>query len=792
MFKNYLKITLRNLLKNKVFVVVNILGMGTAIACCIVAYLNWDFNINFDQDQKKASSIYRIDVNRDYNQKEQLYGMTPLPLAEAVRENFGNVKAVVRFQNSWANFRIKDDVFSTGVALVEDKFFEVFNFNFIAGNPRDIVDKGKIFISDELAKKYFGDDEALGEIITHLGVDGPKDYIIGGIFKKMPLNSSFGGRDAYANFNNLFDLNKDLSKDDWSHWTTTFVLIENKSTIPIVEKQLQNYIEIQNKARLDFKINSYELEPFVGIAHRAANDEVYGHWLRSSMPPPAVVVPAIMAILILLIACFNFTNTSIAISSKRLKEIGLRKVMGGLRKQLVTQFMLENIFLCFLSLLVGLLIAVFLVPAYSNMWPFLELQLNFTDNVGFFVFLIILLLFTGLIAGSYPAFYISKYEPANILKGTLKLGGTNKLTNSLLTLQFSISLIAIILGFIFYQNAIYQEELDFGYNKEGAITIAFQNEDEFRAYENVINDDTRIKSIAASEHQINRSYRNDPVESEDKRFDADILHIGENYLESMGFTLLEGRTFRKNSETDYLESVLVSEKMVEVFGWEDPIGQKLIWMDTVPLYVIGVVKDAYLNGFWEPIEPLMLRYVPPKDYRFLTVKTDPSDLLALNETLESKWKEMFPDRIYTGGFMDDDMSQAATINENILKLFGFLGVIATLLSAIGLFSLMSLSILKRMKEIGVRKVLGASIGNLVGILNKNYIIILFIASLLGSAASYFLANALMGSIWEYHIDPNIVSFLISVALLFLISAVTVGFKVFRAASTNPVNTLRTE
>ncbi|MGK7391590.1 MAG: ABC transporter permease [Candidatus Cyclobacteriaceae bacterium M2_1C_046] len=791
MIKNYLKITFRNLLKNKVFVIVNILGMGTAIACCIVAYLNWDYNVNFDSDIEKASEIYRVDVYRDQGDEERLYGFSPLPLGDVLRENFG-IDQVVRFTSSGANFRIKDEVFNTGVSLVEEDFFKLFNFNFLSGNPDEIADKGKIFISDELAKKYYGSEDPVGKIMTALLNDGSKDYLIAGVYEKKPTNSSFGGRDAYANFQNLFDVNKDLKQDDWSAWTTTFIRLENPSAISGIEQQLLNYVDIQNKARLDFKINRYYIEPFEGMAIRASKNEMQGHWLQSSMPPPAVIVPAVMAILILLIACFNFTNTSIAISSKRLKEIGIRKVMGGLRQQLIIQFMLENIFLCFLSLIMGLIIAAFLIPAYSNLWPFLDLKYSLLGNVGFFIFLTILLLFIGLIAGSYPAFYISKYEPASILKGTLKLGGTNKLTSSLLTLQFSISLIAIILGIIFYQNAIYQEELDYGFSRDGTISVAFQNEDEVRSFQNLIDQDVRIKSIAASEHQINRSYRNDPLESESKKFDADILHIGENYLNTLNFTLLEGRSFRENSETDYLESALVSEELVRVFGWDDPIGKKLIWMDTVPLYVIGVIKDVYLSGTWAPVKPLMLRYTAPDNYRFITAKVAPSDILAVNEALEGHWRTLFPDRLYTGSIMDEDMSGSANVNNNILKLFGFLGVVATLLSAIGLFSLMSLSILRRMKEIGVRKVHGASTANLFGILNKNFVIILLIASVLGSILSYFMADKLMGSIWAYYVNPNIIAFGIAVLILFVIAGATVSLKVYRAASANPVNTLRSE
>ncbi|MEM9859650.1 MAG: FtsX-like permease family protein, partial [Bacteroidota bacterium] len=302
------------------------------------------------------------------------------------------------------------------------------------------------------------------------------------------MNSSFGGVQIITVIDNFFDL-QIASKEDadvrhennWSAWTTSFVKVEDPSRVKDIERRLtENYIEIQNNARLDFKLDKYTLEPFEGMAHIAADDQVWSHRLRSSMPPPSVFVPGIMAILILLIACFNFTNTSMAIASKRLKEIGLRKVMGGLRNQLIVQFLLENVVLCFLSLIAGVLFALFLVPAYSSLWPFLQISIDFSQNVQFYLFLFAVLLFTGLVAGSYPAFYISKFEPASILKGSSKLGGTGKVTNVLLTLQFSISLIAIILGAIFYDNAIYQKELDYGFNKSGSISLYFNDLNEYQ------------------------------------------------------------------------------------------------------------------------------------------------------------------------------------------------------------------------------------------------------------------------------------------------------------------------
>lgn len=772
--------------------------MGLAIACCIVGYLNYDFNVNFDSNQTDIQDVYRINSERVYQKRKQAYGITPMPLASAVKDNIGDVDAVMRYMPSGGNFKLGDELFNENFTYVDNTFFDFFYFNLIQGDKSALLNKSNILISKTIAEKYFPEGDPVGQTLTHFRDAGNRDYVVAGIFEDHPLNSSFSGVRIITVIDNFFDIQNEGSEEldyqsDWTKWSTTFIKVPNPDRIKEIESRLtDDYIEIQNQARLDFKLDKYVLDPFEGMGHRAADEIVWSHWLRSSMPPPAVFVPGIMGILILLIACFNFTNTSMAIASKRLKEIGLRKVMGGLRAQLVIQFLLENVVLCFLSLVAGVLFALFLVPAYSSMWPFLEISIDFAKDPGFYLFLIGLLVFTGLIAGSYPAFFISRFEPASILKGGTKLGGTSKVTSVLLTLQFSISLLAIILGAVFYENAVYQKEMDYGFNKNGAISLYFNELDEYQAYKNHIDGNTDIMMMAGSEYQIDRSYRNDPVINGSETYDVDILHIGDNFFETMDFKLIDGRGFRKDSKTDMDESVIVTEEMVKVFGWEKPIGQKITWMDTVSLYVVGVMQDAYIDGLWEPITPLMLRYVPEDDYQFLTVKTTKDNLVEMNEYLESSWKEVFPDKMYTGDYLDEEMGDAAIVNNNVLKMFGFLGTVAMFMSVIGLFSIVSLNVIKRMKEVGVRKVLGASIKHLMFILNKNFIIILMIAAVIGSVLSYLMANPFMDMIWTYHADPSITTFLFSITILLIASLTTISFKVYRAATASPTDTIRTE
>lgn len=792
MLRNFLKITLRSLLKNKTYVLINIFGMGIALASCVVAYLNYEYASGFDSDQLNVENVYRVNFVRDFQGRVRKHGYTPLPMGPAIKQNVPELEEMVRFHPRGGNIKIGEDVFRSNLTYVDENFFNVFTIPLKLGNNKDISDRSKIYISEEYAIKYFGDEDPIGQQITHVLDSGTREYVVAGVMAKRQSNSSFDWVDAVLHFDNYFATYPDIDENNWGAWSTVYLKLPDNSRVNAITGQLQEYIEPQNKAREDYKITQYYLDPFIGMAVRTEKEDI-GSFTRSGMPSAAATAPLIMAVMILLIACFNFTNTSIAISSRRLKEIALRKVMGGVRKQLVFQFLSENILLCLVALIVGLIMAEYLVPAYNQMWNFIDIELVYLDNIAFIAFLIVLIIFTGLIAGSYPAFYISKFEPANILKGTVKFGGAGFFPKLLLGSQYGISLLAIIMGIAFVQNAKYQEELDLGFDKEGVIYTRINDFSEFENYRNALAGNPEIEVIGGSEYQLYDFMRNDPIRYEDVEIETDILHVGDNYLEAMNIKVLEGRSFNLDSETDRNESILVSETFIKELGWADnPIGKRIVWADTVPLFVIGTIKDIYTNALWRPLDPMIIRYVPEEKYNFLTVKSSAINSLQVNKYMKEKWNEVFPNRLYTGRFIDENMREAALVNANIVKMFVFLGIVATILSATGLFTLVSLNIISRMKEIGIRKVLGASIANIAKNLNKQFFIILLVSAVIGAALGSWVGDELMGTIWAYHIGMNIPSVILSVILIFIISGFTVGFKVLAAARANPVDTLRTE
>jgi putative ABC transport system permease protein len=794
MFKSYFLITFRSMLKNKWFIIINVFGMGVAIACCIVGYFAYEYDTTFDGNHKNGKQIYRVSAIREFQNNLTRFGFVPMPLGNVVNQTIKDVDQSTRYYYSYSNFKRDNDLFSSNLSYVDPDFFKMFSFDFVSGNPADLKDNTSLFISELMATRLFGSpQEAYGKDITQVYGNELKELKVAGVFKEQPQNSSFYRKEgtAYLNFENHKDEFKDIKEDDWKKEVTVFAKISDPSRVSSVYQQLQPYIENNNKVREDFIIKEFVLNQFTGMA-RADRAEEVRSWTWDSPPISAIIGSIVMGVLILLIACFNLTNTAIAMSSRRLKEIGIRKVMGSMRRQLIAQFIGETTFVCFLGLILGLCFAEFLVDGWNYLWEYMHLTTHYLDSPSFLIFLICVLLFTGLLAGSYPAFYISKFEPVSILKGKLKFGGTNFFTRILLGLQFAISLIAIVSAIGFLQNANYQREYDLGFDARGSVIAWLKDRSEFDTYNNSLQGNAEIISVAGASSGIFSNRSHEPIKYESKQVEVDIISVGDNYLKTMDLKLTDGRDFIKDSETDQKESIIISQKLATMFGWEKPIGKEIIYKDSVKLYVVGVVKDVYTQGLWRELEPLMIRYILPEKYTQIVVSGRTGEVASINKSMESKWKEIFPNRLYNGRMFSMDLQEVDNVNNNIVKMFVFLGVIAMMLSATGLFTLVSLNIIKRMKEIGVRKVLGASIPNITRIINVEFAIILFVASLLGSYVSYKLIDALMGSIWKYYQAANVMTFVVSIFLLFFISGLTIGFKVYSAASTNPVNTLRDE
>ncbi|MBL0739806.1 ABC transporter permease [Chryseolinea lacunae] len=783
------------MMKNQVFIIINVLGMGIAISCCIVSYFAYEYDSTFDASHENGKTIYRVSAVRKFENTLTPYGYAPLPLREVVDKNMKEINQSSRYAGSGSTFKRNDDLFAANLSYVDPAFFNMFTFRFIAGTASDLKDKANVFVSEEMAIRLFHSaGEALGKTITQVYGKNLKEVRIAGVFEEPPKNSSFYKKEgsAYMPFDNHKDEYTEVREDDWRKECTLFVQFDNPARVSHVHQQLQRYKANNNAVRSDFQVEEYTLDVFATMAdHDRALDVQANTW--PAPPLAAIVGSAIMSVFILLIACFNLTNTAIAIASRRLKEIGMRKIMGSLRWQLIVQFIGETTCICFLALIVGVGMADLLVEGWNIMTANnIHLTPHYFDDPSFLIFLACMILFTGILAGSYPAFYISKFRPVSILKGKLKLGGTNYFTRTLLGLQFAISLITIVSAIGLLQNARYQQQYDLGFDVRGSIIAWVNDEHEFNAYRNALQQNPEVLSVAGAQSGIFSNRAHEPVKHASLHVDVDIIEVGDNYLKTMDIKLVAGRDFVKDSETDRRESVIVTQKMADLFGWKSPLGKEIVWHDSLKLYVVGVVKDVYTQGLWREMEPMMIRYVLPERYSQIVVSTSMDHVTSVNAFMNTQWNALFPNRLYNGYRLSSVLQQASALNMSIVYGYSFLGALAMLLSATGLYTLVSLNLIKRMKEMGIRKIVGASVGSIMCTVNMEFIIVLSVASVVGAWAGFTWCNTIMGTIWKYYQGVNGLTFLVSIGILFAVALVTIGYKVFDVATMNPVKSLRDE
>ena len=791
MLKNYLIITFRNLSRNIFFVLINIIGLGLALAVCIVAYLNNKFDADFDKYHENRKNIFKVESERPIQERKQWYGITPFSLGPLIINDISSVEEVVRVQMSNSPVKAGEKNFSKRIAWCDTAFFKVFTIKMISGSSSLISNKNSILLDEEMADIYFGDEDPVGKIISVFAdSEEERTFLVGGVFEKLPLNSSFVFQ-AITSIDNYIEMWK-VNEYDWKTLTAgTFLFLSDPSQASTVEELLRQYIPVQNDAREDFQIEKFRLVPLTKMAHMAWG--IWGNWFRQSFHPAAVTAPPIMAIFILLIACFNFMNTAIAFSSRRLKEIGVRKVAGSKRIQVILQFMGEYFLLSFLSIILAVFFGKYLVSLYSSMWEYLDITLSFREYPELWVYLFLLLILTTFLAGTYPSFYISRFNPVYIFQDKLKIGSRNILSKILLTLQFIISVLALLSGIIFSRNARFQENIYLGYDKDNIIAVPIRNHSHFIAFRDAVRTNPKIESVGESEEHIGRSSFNRSVEYQNIRYEVQILDIGDDYFTTMGLKLTDGRGFPVElALTDKENSIIISKKFAEEFGIQNPVGQRVMMDDTVPLNIVGVMENIYLYGVWSKIEPMILRRGDNERMRTLAVRASEENLQEVNQFLEEQWKELVPNYPYEGFFQDDLMNEGRDINRNIKNIYIFLAFIATILSAIGLYTLVSLSIIRRTKEVGIRKVMGATIPRIISILNREYVIILIIACIGGSLSGYYLSKQMMDSIWDVFTDVTVFTFMVPILLIFAVAVITMGWKVYSAASKNPTESLRYE
>ena len=744
-----------------------------------------------DRPHENCRELYRRNSFRDREGRKQEYGVVPAALGLEIRKDIPGIKRAARIMRTGSPVRIGDDVFPAQISYIDPEFLDIFTFPLVYGDKRSVESQANVLLSEEMSGTLFGKEYPVGKMISIIN-DNNKEftYTVSGVFRDLPENSSFR-IDMLSHFDNFLQM-WDVNDADWKMMTTAlFVQISDNSTVNSLPAKLGNYLDVQKKAREDFRINRYALIPLDDVGDN--NRDTWSSGLFPALHPAQVVAPPLMALFILIIACLNFANTSIATFSRRLKEIGLRRTFGGQRRQLIVQFMIEAYTICFFALLTGVAFSAFLVPAYSNLWSYMSLTLSFSRYGMFWIFLLILLLITGFAAGVYPAIHVSSYSPVNIIKGKTVFHGTGKLSIGMLTLQFVISVASLVMGIVFIRNAGYQKTLDLGYDRANVIVVPVNGEI-YTALRNEIISDPRVISAGGAMNHIGWGSYHRPVKDEARQLEVGVLDIGPEYARTMGLRLVEGRLFDRDRATADREnnSVVVNQKLVSDFGWDGGTGKTLTLYDTTRLNVIGVVKDFYQSGLWSEIEPIMLRLSPNEQYYNLAVRTRPEDIPQVLEFIAGTWKTHGTNMIFGGRAQEELMQEEKVINSGILKINIFLAIAALILSLIGMYNMVSLDIIRRTKEVGIRKIQGASVASVMLILSRKFIIVLCIASVAGCAVGYYLSTGLMDSIWDYFAAVRADALLLAVAIITLSTVLTLVLMITRAARRNPARSLKYE
>lgn len=790
MLKNYIKLALRSFTKNKLVSFINIFGLSSAIGVSIAVFAFVDFEYNADQVHENVNEIFLVGnvVERDGN--EQVWGDSPVPIGAMLKQDYPQIKDVVRIDGRGLVFKYEDKVFNEFCRFVDPSFMDMFTYPIKYGDKDALKDPSRIIISYDLAVKYFGEDRnPVGELVTmNFGDDQVGSFIIGAVAEDFPPVYSFDFN-ILAHWDKKYDILKEKDENDWTDFiVATFIQLDRKENIGIINDGMGKYVELQNAVDEDWPAESYPTFPLSTLSLNAY--KIDGSISRGDEPTGRIVLSTI-AIFLLTLACFNYMNIAIVSATKRLKEIGIRKTLGSTKWQLVRQFLIENIVMVVFALVIGTLIGLFVVLPWFRVQFGLALELDFFGNYRLWLFYLGILFLVGFASGAYPAFYISSFKPADIFRGGLKISGKNRFTKVFLTFQFVLSLLAIISGIIFVQNVQYQRNQDWGYTSENIYVVQVPNGKSYRAIRNQALQNPNVVSVSGSRGLLGRSWGLAVIEKNEKKSEVIRIDVGPEYFESLDLTLLEGRTFDKNLKTDE-QTVIVNELFVKDLGWESIIDNTFNY-DSTEYNIIGIVQDFQYRSFSNKLRPAMLRLVPEEDYRYLSANIKPGTSIQTAEFFEATWKDIEPDLPYTGFFQDTVFDNYFNNIVGHSKLIGFTATLAIILSCMGLFGLVSLNVAARMKEFSIRKVLGAGALAIAGRVNRQYMWLLVIAVILGTPMSYFVMVAFLDSVYESsHVPIAAPSFILGIFMIFLVAALTVSSLVLKVIKTSPVNSLRTE
>ena len=805
MVGNYFKIAFRNIKKHKGYSFINITGLAIGMACCVLLVLYIHAELNFDGYHEKKDRIFRLCAYINIGGSENLTSASNAVAAEVLRDEYPEVENAARFRWMPASaVRYGDNLFfENSMFYADESAFDIFTWPVIKGDSKTaLIAPYSIVISEELAEKYFGKEEPLGKVLRF---NEDEEYTVRGVMRNIPDNSyyQFDALTSMSTYYQQAGSDSPILTDWVSYNFLTFLLLREGIDYHIVNEKIKDLL--YKYAGDDLKAKGAEEELFL----QPLKDMYLRPLGRAGGPIFYVYIFSVIAVFVLLIACVNFMNLSTARSANRAREVGMRKVLGAERRRLIGQFLSEAMFFSFLSLIFALILAHIVLPPIRTLTG-RNLSMNIMEIPWLIPSLIGLAVIVGIVAGSYPAFFLTRFQPVTVMKGELRSGSSNKrLRRTLVIFQFTIS-IALIIGTGLIINQLdYMKNRDPGFDKEH-IAILRLTDDRVRQMLPVFKESfksfPKVMEVAAASSipgwgsaindKIPEGYTVEQTQLMDD-FNAD-----EDFIPTLGIEIIAGRNFSKAFGADNRQSVIINETAAKQFGWKEPIGKTIRSINPndvgtwIPKTVIGVVKDFHMRGLSRMINPLFLDCEPdfPFEYkklRLMLVRIAPGDIVDTMNFLENKWEEIVPHKPFEYFFLDESFDRQFRSIERSRSIFSYFSFLAIFIACLGLFGMASFTAEQRTKEIGIRKVLGSSSSGIVFLLSKELLILVAAANVFAWPIAYlWLKDWLQG--FPYRVSITIFPFVVSALLVAFISFITIAYQAIRAALANPVDALRYE
>jgi len=795
MLIHYLKIILRTILKSKIYTLINVTGLTTGMVVFILIMLYVNYELSVDQYHKNKDQIYRIvkqEKGNMYLGKDH-FAVTMAPLGPAVMEEFPEVESAARIVRG-RNILIKkgeDTILEPIIHGIDPEAFTIFTFEYLHGNPDAYLkNKYSSVISESIARKYFKEENPIGKTFQF---KEEYEFEVVGVIKDMPANSHFR-MDIMLPFETFLEITN--NKDNLQNWRSssyyTYILLNKESDPNGLEKKFPAMLDKYSADQQDVGESTTRLylQKFSKI-HLHSNIHFD---IAATVDINRLYIYSTIALLILLIACINYMNLATARAAIRAKEVGIRKVAGAIKYDLIAQFLGESLYLSFFSLLFSLLIISLILP-YFEQFVELDLSLNFKQSPDLIIMLLGVCIIVGIVSGSYPAFALSAFKPISVLKGsfTRSVKGS-KLRNILVIIQFAISGCLIICALIVTQQLTFIQNKDMGYNRDHIVTFRLNDWDLIDKMP-VLKDELKkvpgVLSVASSSNLPNNiTSSNDirwPGMPEEINWAVYTGRVDFNFIDLYEIEIIKGRNFSREAG-DEQGAVLINESTAKSLPWADPIGRELVnWRDTCT--IVGIMKDFHQHSLHQEIMPLQLFF---NDFQWdVSVKISGNNiektLAKIKET-----KETFSDKYpFNYAFFDDEFHKAYKTEQKTGRLAKFFTMITIIIACLGLYGLAAFTAEQRIKEVGIRKVLGAPIHHLIYMLSKDFTFPVLISFLISAPIAYYFMQKWLNE-FAYHIEIGLLNFLATLIIMILVAWLTVSYRTFKVASSNPVNSLRNE